>query len=123
MNNYTPCPGCNGTGQMTWFGGVSRFQFSYDDCPECNGTGFLDPPPENTLQPEQIASGSGLSQPQLERFLQLLAQILSETLLHGEAVQLRGFGTFQMASSTQDKKQLTFTPGLQLRKALNDSKQ
>ena len=23
-----------------WFGGVSRFQFSYAECPECNGTGL-----------------------------------------------------------------------------------
>jgi len=45
-----PCQGCNGTGQVTWFGGVSRFQFSYDECPECNGTG---------LQKAKPAKGEG----------------------------------------------------------------
>ncbi len=35
------CPGCSGSGQVSWFGGVSRFQFSQADCPECHGTGIL----------------------------------------------------------------------------------
>ena len=41
MTTRQPCPGCSGTGQVSWFGGVSRFQFTYSDCPECDGTGIL----------------------------------------------------------------------------------
>lgn len=36
------CPGCSGSGQVNWFGGVSRFHFTYSECPECNGTGLVD---------------------------------------------------------------------------------
>jgi len=35
----TPCPGCNGSGQTSYFGGESRFMFTWEDCPECCGTG------------------------------------------------------------------------------------
>jgi DnaJ-class molecular chaperone len=34
-----PCPGCNGTGQTSFFGGESRFMFTWEDCPDCCGTG------------------------------------------------------------------------------------
>lgn len=46
----TTCPGCSGTGQVSWFGGVSRFQFTYSDCPECNGTGILSATTAKQLQ-------------------------------------------------------------------------
>ncbi|MEW6595567.1 MAG: hypothetical protein AB1413_11930 [Thermodesulfobacteriota bacterium] len=39
-----PCPACHGTGQWTFFGGVSRFFFTVEECPECGGLGFLLPP-------------------------------------------------------------------------------
>ena len=51
-----PCPGCNGTGQTTYFGGVSRFLLSYEDCPECNGVGFLKPEPDDNLISEFTTS-------------------------------------------------------------------
>lgn len=47
-----PCPGCNGSGQTSYFGGESRFMFTWEDCPDCCGTGIklaeedLLPPPE-----------------------------------------------------------------------------
>ncbi|MFZ5763091.1 MAG: hypothetical protein ACOY8P_09215 [Thermodesulfobacteriota bacterium] len=41
-----PCPACHGTGQWTFFGGVSRFFFTVEECPECGGLGFLLPPDE-----------------------------------------------------------------------------
>lgn len=44
------CPGCSGTGQVSWFGGVSRFHFTYADCPECNGTGFISDETAKQLQ-------------------------------------------------------------------------
>lgn len=33
------CPGCNGSGQTAYFGGESRFMFTWEDCPDCCGTG------------------------------------------------------------------------------------
>ncbi len=35
------CPICNGTGQISFFKGVSRFLLSCEECPECGGLGFL----------------------------------------------------------------------------------
>jgi len=38
------CPGCGGSGQVSYFKGVSRFLLSCEECPECAGLGFrLDP--------------------------------------------------------------------------------
>lgn len=47
------CPGCAGTGQISYFKGVSRFLLSCEECPECAGLGFrLDPEAaENTDGP------------------------------------------------------------------------
>ncbi len=117
-----PCPGCNGTGQTTYFGGVSRFLLSYEDCPECNGVGFLRPEPDDNLLPEHISSQGSLSCPQAEKFLQILAQVLSESLQQGKIVQLRGFGSFSLSSTNTKKKGVRFTPGHQLQQALNNSK-
>lgn len=33
------CPFCNGSGQTSYFGGESRFMFTWEDCPDCCGTG------------------------------------------------------------------------------------
>jgi len=35
------CEFCNGTGQISYFKGVSRFLLSSEDCPECAGIGFI----------------------------------------------------------------------------------
>ena len=35
------CEFCNGTGQIKFFKGVSRFLLSSEDCPECAGIGFI----------------------------------------------------------------------------------
>jgi ssDNA-binding Zn-finger/Zn-ribbon topoisomerase 1 len=41
-----PCPACGGSGQVSYFKGVSRFLLSCEECPECAGLGFrLDPVP------------------------------------------------------------------------------
>ena len=117
-----PCPGCNGTGQTTYFGGVSRFLLSYEDCPECNGVGFLRPEPDDNLLSEYISSQSSLSRPQAEKFLQILAQVLSESLLQGKTVQLRGFGSFSLSPTNAKKKRVRFTPGHHLQLVLNNSK-
>ena len=35
------CPGCNGSGQISFFQGESRFLLTMEECPECCGTGIL----------------------------------------------------------------------------------
>lgn len=37
----TPCIGCGGSGQTSYFGGASRFMLSWEDCPDCCGTGIV----------------------------------------------------------------------------------
>lgn len=88
---------------MTYFGGVSRFQFSYEDCPECSGFGFLKAAPDNILSAEQIAAHCSLSPVQAEQFLKVLAETLSTTLVQGESIRLRGFGSFSGPSFTAGK--------------------
>jgi DnaJ-class molecular chaperone len=118
-----PCPGCNGTGQMTSFGGVSRFQFSYTDCPECNGVGFLNQSPGDCLQPKDLANKTTLSTKKAEDFLKALAQTLSNTLLQGEKIQLRGFGSFCCSSSgSAPPGKIRFIPAKQLLQNLNTPK-
>ncbi len=117
----SPCPGCNGTGQMTWFGGVSRFQFSYEDCPECNGVGFLIPAEDPIVSAEKIA-GSGLSPVQTEQFLKALAEVLSTAMSKGESIQLRGFGSFSRVSTGSSSAEIRFTPGKKLQQKLNKPK-
>jgi len=114
-----PCPGCNGTGQMTWFGGVSRFQFSYTDCLECNGVGFLDQTANISLQAKDLGSISNLSQKKTNDFLEALARILSDTLVKKETIQLRGFGSFAcLSSGPASQTEIRFTPSKQLLKTL-----
>lgn len=35
------CESCNGTGQVSYFKGESRFLLSTDECFECSGLGFI----------------------------------------------------------------------------------
>ncbi len=81
---------------MTWFGGVSRFQFSYTDCPECNGTGFLEDTSEKILVAEYLTETTTNTPVQARKFLEVLAQILSEALLDNKIITLRGFGSFNL---------------------------
>lgn len=37
----TICETCGGSGQISFFQGVSRFLLSTEDCPNCAGLGFL----------------------------------------------------------------------------------
>ncbi len=37
----TPCPGCGGSGQTSYFGGASRFMLTWEDCPDSCGTGIV----------------------------------------------------------------------------------
>lgn len=37
------CGTCGGSGQISFFRGVSRFVMDWDECPECNGTGHVTP--------------------------------------------------------------------------------
>jgi DnaJ-class molecular chaperone len=37
------CPICGGSGQVSFFKGVSRFLLSVEECEACSGTGFLQP--------------------------------------------------------------------------------
>lgn len=48
-----PCPWCSGSGQISYFGGESRFMFTWEDCPDCSGTGVvLENPGEKQNLPE-----------------------------------------------------------------------
>lgn len=113
--SQSPCPGCNGTGQMVYFGGVSRFQFSYTDCPECNGVGFLSQShTNNCLQGQDLTDATHLSQAKADLFLQTLAQTLVDTLRQGEKIQLRGFGSFSCSTSDTTTKTIHFSPAKHL---------
>ncbi len=37
----TICDICGGTGQVSYFKGVSRFLLSTEECSECAGTGYM----------------------------------------------------------------------------------
>jgi len=41
MQGRKSCPTCNGSGQVTFFQGVSRFLLTWEECPECAGLGYL----------------------------------------------------------------------------------
>ena len=41
QKHTTPCPGCGGSGQTSYFGGASRFMLTWEDCPDCCGTGIV----------------------------------------------------------------------------------
>ena len=41
VTKNTPCPGCGGSGQTSYFAGESRFMLTWEDCPDCSGTGVL----------------------------------------------------------------------------------
>jgi len=49
----TPCRGCGGSGQTSYFGGASRFMFTWEDCPDCHGTGITlaETSPESKVTP------------------------------------------------------------------------
>ncbi len=44
------CEFCAGSGQVSYFKGVSRFLLSVEDCPECCGLGFIVPPDEKEIE-------------------------------------------------------------------------
>jgi DnaJ-class molecular chaperone len=35
------CESCGGSGQISYFKGVSRFLLSTEECPECSGLGYI----------------------------------------------------------------------------------
>jgi len=37
----TECSFCHGSGQISFFKGVSRFLLSVEECPECGGIGYI----------------------------------------------------------------------------------
>lgn len=40
MQNQKPCEYCGGSGQVSFFKGVSRFLLSTEECPDCAGLGY-----------------------------------------------------------------------------------
>jgi len=42
MDMKKECPGCGGSGQISFFQGVSRFLLTREECPYCLGTGLVD---------------------------------------------------------------------------------
>lgn len=55
-NNKAPCNGCGGSGQISFFRGVSRFVMDWEDCPDCLGTGLA--PSSKDDSPEQAESNA-----------------------------------------------------------------
>ena len=52
------CESCGGTGQLSYFGGESRFLLSHEECTDCCGTGYL--LEENPREiPSEIGSPAG----------------------------------------------------------------
>jgi DnaJ-class molecular chaperone len=62
------CPVCLGSGELSYFKGISRFVLSQMDCPECAGMGFIIesdasessqvPPPSRSIDPHRdVPSG------------------------------------------------------------------
>lgn len=49
--NRKTCPSCDGSGQISYFKGVSRFLLSVEECPECGGLGFV-------IEPDSAGQGS-----------------------------------------------------------------
>lgn len=50
--------GCGGTGQTQYFGGESRFMFTYEDCPDCHGTGIVLDEDADNKTPEKVSNNS-----------------------------------------------------------------
>jgi len=48
------CEVCEGTGQISYFKGVSRFVVSWDECPECSGLGYVFAGDEDAPQPDAV---------------------------------------------------------------------
>ena len=49
------CEVCEGSGQISYFKGVSRFVVSWDECPECGGLGFVFAGDEDAPRPDTEA--------------------------------------------------------------------
>ena len=59
IKQNTCCAGCGGTGQISFFKGVSRFLVSCDECPECSGLEYI-PGAENNKEVNDKTSKSGI---------------------------------------------------------------
>lgn len=51
-----PCEYCGGSGQTSYFKGVSRFLLSTEECVECGGLGYLFPA-NDTDGPDDLDDG------------------------------------------------------------------
>ncbi len=65
MENHTPCDICQGTGEVSYFKGESRFLLSHDPCPACNGSGIRVPDGEkpDDHKPDDLQETEGKSTP------------------------------------------------------------
>jgi len=41
MDDHKPCDICEGSGEISFFKGVSRFLLSHEVCPACDGAGYI----------------------------------------------------------------------------------
>lgn len=55
------CDLCNGSGQISFFQGVSRFLLTVDECPHCAGTGLRMEPDSPTEQLNKKGKEKGCS--------------------------------------------------------------
>ncbi|MEN8189774.1 MAG: HU family DNA-binding protein [Thermodesulfobacteriota bacterium] len=124
-----PCAFCNGSGQISYFKGVSRFLLSEEECPECGGTGIA--PVAQAVMTHAVAvdaelqraitTCSGLSPEQAELFLTTLADQLTAVLSRGEVIRLRGFGSFMPTGIKPSMVSIGFRPGRRLRDTINEN--
>ncbi|MDA8418178.1 MAG: hypothetical protein M0Z90_04010 [Desulfobacteraceae bacterium] len=54
-----PCPFCGGSGQRSYFLGVSRFLLTVEECQECAGLGQLPPPETASPAPSEPRVAAG----------------------------------------------------------------
>lgn len=52
------CESCGGSGQISYFKGVSRFLLSCEECPECAGLGYIVSSDDEGEENEEINSES-----------------------------------------------------------------
>ena len=53
------CEMCGGSGQLSYFKGVSRFLLSVEECPECAGLGYILPAEESGSRKDEPSPGLG----------------------------------------------------------------
>ncbi len=73
MANKKECPVCLGEGQISYFGGVSRFAITYEECHYCGGFGFV------MAEDELVAEKDCWEKDNMDILCERKAEIIRET--------------------------------------------